>query len=77
MKSPDVRTVLWDINPEKIAMLPGTFVMQRALSYGSILLIAELVKKEGIAQARAVFETMKPTAMSRRKHAYLKKYLLA
>ena len=77
MQSIDVRTVLWDINPEKIAMLPSVFVVQRALAYGSVFLIAQVLKDVGLTQTKTVFEAMKPTAMSQRKYAYLKKYLLA
>jgi hypothetical protein len=77
MKSPDTQKVLWDIAPEKIALLPSIFVIQRALSYGSISLIVSLMKQYGMSEVRAGFLALKPTAVPRRKYAYIKKYLLA
>ena len=77
MKSPDIQKVLWDIAPEKIGLLPHIFVIQRALSYGSISLIISMMKQYGMSEVRAGFLAMKPTALSRRKYTYIKKYLLA
>ena len=62
MQSTDVRTVLWDINPEKIAMLPSVFVVQRALAYGSVFLIAQVVKDVGLTQTKTVFVRSSPRA---------------
>ena len=76
MNTTSVRTVLWDISPDKIDTLPASFVIQRALSYGSIFLIVEMIKKNGIDVVRTVFDSMKPTAMSRRRYNYISSYLL-
>jgi hypothetical protein len=77
MKSPDVRTVLWDIQAEKVAMLPDVFVMRRVLSYGGIFLISWLIRKYDRATVKHVFEGMKTTAISKRKYHYLKTYLFS
>ena len=77
MNTPSVRTVLWDIKPDKAEQLPESFVIQRVLSYGSILLVVETMKKYGIDAVKRVFNAMKPTAISARKYNYIKKYLLS
>lgn len=77
MKSPDVKTVLWDIQPDKIATLPDSFIMQRVLSYGGIFLISWLIKKYDRATVKHVFEEMKTTAIPKRKYHYLKTYLFS
>lgn len=77
MSEQDYRTVLWDIDEGSIGTLPVDFVIQRVLSYGAIGLILAAVKKNGLATVKDVFLKMKPSAISAKKYAYLKNYLLA
>lgn len=68
-------SVLWDI-PKDTTDLDEKFIIKRTLSFGGIFLIRDLIKSEGMATVRSVFETMKPTEMSARKHHFFKEYLL-
>lgn len=76
MKSLDIQTILWDIPPDQISTLPQEFVIQRALTYGSIRLITQLIKEHGMPTVRGVLHAMKPTAMPQRKYYYFDHYLL-
>ncbi len=77
MKNVDIQTILWDISPSKVNTLPQEFVIQRALTYGGIRLIAQLIKQHGLPAVRAVLHGMKPTSMPQRKYYYFEHYLLA
>ncbi|EKD79472.1 MAG: hypothetical protein ACD_41C00059G0001 [uncultured bacterium] len=77
MKNVDIQTVLWDIPPGQISTLPQQFVIQRALTYGGIHLITQIIKQHGLPAVRAVLHRMKPTAMPERKYYYFEHYLLA
>ncbi len=72
----DTSSVLWDIAKEKHDMLSPDFVTKRVLAYGTISLIIETIKKYGLPSVRSSFDTLKPTAISKRKYLYLKNYLL-
>ena len=71
------RAVLWDIDEQKFDELPQAFVIRRVLTHGTLGLIIEMIKSTGLDAVKEVFTTTKPTAMSARKHSYLKNYLLA
>lgn len=77
MKNTAIQNVLWDIPSHQIDTLPREFVIQRALTYGGIHLIIELIKEYSLPTVRAVLHAMKPTAMPQRKYYYLDHYLLA
>lgn len=77
MKKSDIQTILWDIPSDQISTLPQEFIIQRALAYGGIRLIIELIKQHGLPAVGAVLHRMKPTAMPQRKYYYLEHYLLA
>lgn len=77
MKSLDIQTVLWDIPPDQISTLAQEFVIQRALTYGGIRLIIQIIKQYGLLTVKAVLHGMKPTAMPERKYYYFEHYLLA
>ena len=68
-------TVLWDIDKNKIDSLSKEFVVQRVLSYGSVLLVIDAIKEYGSDFVRDIFLKMKPTAISERKYNYFKNYL--
>lgn len=68
-------SVLWDI-PKATTDLDEKFVIKRTLAYGGIFLIKELIQSLGIAKVRMVFNTMKPSEMSSRKHYFFKHFLL-
>lgn len=76
MEKSDIQTILWDIPPNQISALPQEFVIQRALTYGSVRLIIQLIKQHGLPAVRAVLHRMKPTAMPQRKYYYFEHYLL-
>lgn len=77
MKKEDLKTVLWDINPESVDSLPAEFVIRRTLSYGGLFLIGKMMHTYSREKVKKEFETMKPTSMSERKYFYLKNFLLA
>lgn len=77
MKKVDIETILWDIPPDKIDTLQPEFVIQRALTYGGIRLITQLIKQYGLPAVQAVLHTMKPTAIPQKKYYYFEHYLLA
>jgi len=77
MDNQELKTVLWDIDKEKIDTLPVDFVIQRVLSYGGIFLIIKSMREYGENTVKQVFETMKPTSISARKYFYLKNFLLS
>jgi len=68
-------TVLWDIDKKEIDSLSKEFVIQRVLSYGSILLVVDAIKEYESDFVRDIFLKMKPTSISERKYNYLKNYL--
>ena len=72
----DVSSVLWDIKKEKQATLPQDFVTKRILAYGTITLIIQTIKKFGISSVRNSFNSLKPTAIPKKKYLYLKNYLI-
>mgnify|MGYP001560680494 CR=1 FL=1 len=76
MSNQDLKTVLWDIDQENISTLPTSFIIERVLSYGGILLIIKSMREYGKSTVKQVFETMKPTSISARKYFYLKNFLL-
>ncbi len=76
MDKKDFRTVLWDINENKIEALPSDFIIRRALSYGTLELIIDIIKKDGLATVKRVFLEMRSSAISAKKYEYLRKYLL-
>lgn len=77
MSNQDLKTVLWDIDQERISTLPVSFIIERVLSYGGIFLIIKSIREYGKNTVKQVFETMKPTSISARKHFYLKNFLLS
>lgn len=77
MKKLDIQTILWDIPADQISTLQPEFVIQRALTYGGIRLITQLIKLHGLSAVQAVLHNMKPTAMPQRKYYYFEHYLLA
>lgn len=77
MKDSAYEAVLWDIDTEKIGTLPADFVIQRALSYGTLALIVKAIKDNGREAVCDIFEHMKPSSISAKKYHYLKNYLLA
>lgn len=76
MINQDLKTVLWDIDKERISTLPAKFVIERVLSYGGIFLIIKSINEYGKDGVKQVFEAMKPTSISARKYFYLKNFLL-
>lgn len=76
MSNQDLKTVLWDIDQERISTLPRSFIIERVLSYGGIFLIIKSMREYGKSTVKEVFETMKPTSISERKYFYLKNFLL-
>ncbi|MHB8860675.1 MAG: hypothetical protein ACYC48_02980 [Minisyncoccota bacterium] len=68
---------MWDIDEKQIDALPVDFVVQRVLSYGTLGLIIEAIKKNGLDVVQSIFLKMKPSAISTKKYHYLKNYLLA
>ena len=68
--------VLWDIDPSRVADLPESFVIRRALAYGGVGLIFLLIRTYGIQIIRDEFDAMKVTSMDARRHHYLKEYVL-
>lgn len=76
MSNQDLKTVLWDIDQERISTLPTNFIIERVLSYGGVLLIIKSMREYGKNTVKQVFETMKPTSISARKYFYLKNFLL-
>lgn len=77
MEKSDIQMILWDIPTDQISTLPSEFVIQRALTYGGIRLITQVIKEHGLPAVREVLHTMKPTAMPQRKYYYFEHYLLA
>lgn len=77
MSGREYKMVLWDIAEDRIDTLPTNFLIQRALSYGTLGLIVNAIKTNGLAVVKKIFLEMKPSAISAKKYAYLKKYLLA
>lgn len=75
-RNQDIQTILWDIPADKIHALPQEFVIQRALTYGGVRLIVQLIKQYGLPTVSEVLQQMKPTAMPKKKYDYLKRYLL-
>jgi hypothetical protein len=71
-----IATVLWDIKKENIPTLSRDFVMQRTLTYGTIELIIESIREYGVEYICTIFNSLKPTALSKKKYLYLKEYLL-
>ncbi len=72
----DISRVLWDIQKEKQGDLPQDFVIKRILAYGTITLIIETIKKFGISSVRNSFNSLKSTAIPKKKYLYLKNYLI-
>jgi len=68
-------SVLWDI-PKNTVELNEKFVIKRVLSFGGIFLIKDLINSLGLASVRSVFNSMKPTEMSKRKYNFFKDWLL-
>ncbi|MBI2416254.1 MAG: hypothetical protein HYV33_06390 [Candidatus Kerfeldbacteria bacterium] len=77
IKNADIKTILWDIPSHQISTLPPVFVIQRALTYGGIRLVTQLIKQYSLPAVREVLHHMKPTAMPQRKYYYFEQYLLA
>ena len=77
MSEQDYKAVLWDINEQNLSTLPTGFVIQRVLSYGTLGLIIDAIKKNGFDAVQKVFSEMNPSAISAKKYNYLKNYLLA
>lgn len=77
MSKQDLKTVLWDIDQERIGTLPADFIIQRVLSYGGIFLIIKSMREYGENTVKQVFEAMKPTSIPARKYFYLKNFLLS
>lgn len=76
MEKSDIQTILWDIPADQISALPPEFVIQRALTYGGIRLIIQIIKEYGLSAVRAVLHHMKASAMPQRKYYYVEHYLL-
>ena len=68
--------VLWDVEPSRLEDVPDSFVIRRVLAYGGIKLIFKLIRMNGIETVREEFNVMKATSMDRRRHHYLKEYVL-
>ncbi|MBI5046066.1 MAG: hypothetical protein HZB09_01425 [Candidatus Yonathbacteria bacterium] len=68
-------SVLWDV-PKNTAYLDEKFVIKRALSFGGIFLIKDLINSLGIVTVRSVFNTMKPTEMPQRRYNFFKQISL-
>lgn len=77
MTTQELKKVLWDIDAERIGMLPADFIIGRVLSYGGIFLIIKSMREYGKNTVKEVFEKMKPTSISPRKYFYLKNFLLS
>ena len=73
----EYRDVLWDIDEKQVETLPADFIMRRVLSYGTLGLIAQSIKMNGVEAVRGVFLKMNPASISAKKYHYLKNYLLA
>ena len=76
MVTTDIKTVLWDIPQDQIKALPQDFIIQRALTYGGVGLIAKLIQQYGATKIKTVLNSMKSGAMPQRKQYYLQQYLL-
>ena len=72
----DISSVLWDISKEKQPTLSSDFVVKRVLAYGTIALIIQTIKKYGLSSVQSSFNSLKPTAISKKKYLYLKNYLV-
>lgn len=77
MNKQNIQSVLWDISPDNVDKLPVQFVIRRALSYGGIFLIGNVMHTYGAKRVKKEFEQMLPTSMSERKYFYLKNFLFA
>jgi hypothetical protein len=77
MKHAEYAPVLWDIDAEKAETLSPDFIVRRVLSYGTLGLIVHTMQTFGRDMVKRVFFDMKPSAISAKKYAYLKTYLLA
>jgi hypothetical protein len=67
--------VLWDI-PKNTVDLDEKIIIKRALSFGGIFLIKDLINSLGLAPVRSVFDSMKPTEISPRKYNFFKHFFL-
>ena len=76
MITTDIKTVLWDIPPDQIKTLPQEFIIQRALTYGGVSLITQLMQQYGATQIKTVLNSMKSGVIPQRKQYYLQQYLL-
>ena len=68
--------VLWDIPKEKQDKLEPALYIKRSLVYGSLSLIAQVLKLYGLNNVLEVFDNLKETEIGARKHYYLKNYFL-
>ncbi|MCW1930639.1 MAG: hypothetical protein KIH62_005025 [Candidatus Kerfeldbacteria bacterium] len=76
MLTSDIKTVLWDIPQDQIKTLPQEFIIQRALTYGGVRLITQLMHQYGSSTVKTVLHNMKSGAITQKKQYYLEQYLL-
>ena len=77
MDSSLLQSVLWDIDQEKVALLPDTFVIRRVLSYGTVRLLFQAIAHYGHAAVAAEFSKLARSSMDARRYHYLAQFVFA
>ncbi len=75
MSQDKLNLVLWDIKEEDRASLPTNFLIKRALVYGGIFLIHDVLRNYGIDKTKEVFESLKVSEVGKNRHYFFKNYL--
>lgn len=75
MSQDKINSVLWDIKEEDRGSLPANFLIKRALVYGGVFLIHDVLHNYGIDKTKEVFESLKVSEVGKNRHYFFKNYL--
>ena len=75
MSQDKISSVLWDIKEEDKESLPVSFLIKRALVYGGVFLIHDVLHHYGKDKTKEVFESLKVSEVGKNRYYFFKNYL--
>lgn len=70
-----INDVLWDIKEDKRGSLPVEFLIKRALVYGGVSIIKEILHNYEFTKIKKVFSSLKISEVGEKRYNFFKNYL--